>query len=334
MTDFIAELDALSLSLRLRRLSDRLLEDGRQVYTALGLPLEPSWYAPLMLLAEHEPLAVTELAGRLRLKHPTVITLARKLENAGLVVASADPGDARRRLLSLSTSARARLPELERVWAAFRGALEELVAEGAPGIVAELDALEALLTRHGLDARVLARHAASESAPRAPLVTSLAVRPTEARDREGILPLARALVDDANTYAFDPDVSDDALWAYWAPAAPGRGYVAEEGGALVGVVVIKPNHPGPGAHVANASYAVRADARGRGIGRSLGEASLEIAKELGYAAMQFNIVVGTNTAALRLWRALGFRVVGTIPDGFELPSGERVEHHILFRRLD
>ena len=102
---------------------------------------------------------------------------------------------------------------------------------------------------------------------------------------------------------------------------------------VVGMFVLRPNHPGPGAHVANASYAVRADRRGLGLGRAMGEASLERARALGYAAMQFNIVVSTNHAAVRLWRSLGFRVLGTVPGGFRLPSGERVDHHIIFREL-
>ena len=75
------------------------------------------------------------------------------------------------------------------------------------------------------------------------------------------------------------------------------------------------------------------DRRGLGLGRAMGEASLERARALGYAAMQFNIVVSTNHAAVRLWRSLGFRVLGTVPGGFRLPSGERVDHHIMFREL-
>ena len=97
--------------------------------------------------------------------------------------------------------------------------------------------------------------------------------------------------------------------------------------------VIRPNQPGPGSHVANASFAVRAGVRGLGLGRRMGEASLVLAAELGYSAMQFNIVVSTNVRALRLWRSLGFRVVGTVPDGFRLPDGTTVPHHVMYRAL-
>ena len=84
-----------------------------------------------------------------------------------------------------------------------------------------------------------------------------------------------------------------------------------------------------GAHVATASYMVAADARGRGVGRALVVDSLDWARESGYAAMQFNAVVATNTGAVKLYESLGFTVVGTVPRAHELPSGERVGLRIM-----
>jgi ribosomal protein S18 acetylase RimI-like enzyme len=89
------------------------------------------------------------------------------------------------------------------------------------------------------------------------------------------------------------------------------------------------NRPGPGAHVATASYMVAAEARGRGVGRALVVDSLDWARESGYAAMQFNAVVATNTGAVKLYESLGFTVVGTVPRAHELPSGERVGLRIM-----
>ena len=152
-------------------------------------------------------------------------------------------------------------------------------------------------------------------------------------DGEAVLHIAREPVRSADTYA--PDMEDDELWRYWCPlgAGPGAGFVAELVGQVVGTFVIRPNVPGPGAHVANASYAVRADVRGIGLGRQMGKASLSLAAELGYTAMQFSTVVSTNANAVHLWRSLGFRIVGTIPDGFRLPDASYVSHHVMYRAL-
>jgi GNAT superfamily N-acetyltransferase len=78
---------------------------------------------------------------------------------------------------------------------------------------------------------------------------------------------------------------------------------------------------------------VASEARGRGIGRALGEYALEWAREQGYASMQFNAVVESNVAAVRLWQVLGFQIIGTVPEAFEHRELGRVGLHIMYRRL-
>ena len=65
----------------------------------------------------------------------------------------------------------------------------------------------------------------------------------------------------------------------------------------------------------------------------LGEWALEWAREQGYAAMQFNAVVETNTAAVALWRDLGFTVVGTVPEAFDSATHGLVGLHVMHRYL-
>lgn len=334
--DFISSLGPLGLTLRLKRLSDRLAEDGRLLYEDLNVGLEPNWYALIALLHESEALSVTQAASRLRLSHPSVVATSRKLEHAGLLVTEADPHDGRRRMLRLSDEAKRKLPSYRKLWDAFAVELADLIEGSGTDLLAALDAIEAQLDERGLDQRVgqrleaPGRTAAKRSQRDVPVPE---IRPLDPRDRDAVLHISRELVRSADTYAFDPEIEEEELWRYWSPSPPGRGYVAELGGEVVGVFVIHPNHPGPGGHVANASYAVRADVRGVGLGRRMGEASLELATRLGFRAMQFNIVVGTNQHAVRLWRSLGFRIVGTIPEGFRLPDGRLVPHHIMHRSL-
>jgi GNAT superfamily N-acetyltransferase len=78
---------------------------------------------------------------------------------------------------------------------------------------------------------------------------------------------------------------------------------------------------------------VVSDARSRGIGRALGEYALYWARKQGYAAIQFNAVVESNHAAVRLWRSLGFRIIGTVPEAFQHPTVGRVGLHIMHRHL-
>jgi len=78
---------------------------------------------------------------------------------------------------------------------------------------------------------------------------------------------------------------------------------------------------------------VASAARGQGIGRAMAEHSLNEARRLGFRAMQFNFVVSTNESAIRLWKDLGFEIVGTLPGAFWHPEKGEIDAHVMFRSL-
>lgn len=160
---------------------------------------------------------------------------------------------------------------------------------------------------------------------------AIAIRLAEAGDADAIWPIFEEVVRAGDTYAFDPEIEREEGMAAWM--APGvRCYVAEAGGVVAGTYVLKPNQQGPGSHVANASFMVASSARGQGIGLAMGEDSLEEARRLGFRAMQFNLVVTTNEAAIALWRKLGFEVAGRLPGAFRR-GDEYVDALVMYRSL-
>ncbi len=115
---------------------------------------------------------------------------------------------------------------------------------------------------------------------------------------------------------------------------PGRTVVAvDDDGTVIGSAGTYPIHPGPGSHVANAGFVVHPQHRGKGAGRALCRYVLEQARIDGYRAMQFNAVVETNTAAVRLWRSFGFQILATVPGAFRHPVHGYVGLHIMHRAL-
>ena len=78
---------------------------------------------------------------------------------------------------------------------------------------------------------------------------------------------------------------------------------------------------------------VDVEAEGKGLGTMMCVHSQNIAKELGYKAMQFNLVLVSNKRALSLWTKLGFDTVGKIPKAFDHPKIGYVDALIMHKWL-
>ncbi|MEV4845362.1 GNAT family N-acetyltransferase [Micromonospora matsumotoense] len=159
------------------------------------------------------------------------------------------------------------------------------------------------------------------------------VRDFHEDDWPAVRAIVEAVVAAGDTFPYDPRWSTAALRDVWVERPPGRTTVAVVGNRVLGTAKMRPNRPGPGRHVATASFMVARNARGRGVGRALAEEALDWARDQGYAAMQFNAVVEGNEAAERLYRRLGFTVVGTVPAAFDHPTRGRVGLHVMHRFL-
>lgn len=96
---------------------------------------------------------------------------------------------------------------------------------------------------------------------------------------------------------------------------------------------LKPNQPGRGRHIANGGYMVHTAYKGKGIGKLIGQHSIQQAKMLGYEGLQFNAVVSTNLGAVKLWESLGFRIVGTNPNAFNHKLLGKVDTYTMFLDL-
>lgn len=137
-----------------------------------------------------------------------------------------------------------------------------------------------------------------------------------------------------DTYTYDRDLTEEQTRDSWLVPLPGRAFVAvDDDGRMLGTSKVTRNHGGGGAHIASASYMVAPGHHGRGVGRALGEHSLQWARAAGFRAMQFNAVVETNTRAVALWHSLGFATIATLPGGFEHPDQGFVGLHIMYREL-
>jgi L-amino acid N-acyltransferase YncA len=161
----------------------------------------------------------------------------------------------------------------------------------------------------------------------------MTIRTMTQDDWPQVWPFFDEIVQAGETYAYPLDLTSEEARGLWTAAPPGRTVVLEEDGQVLGSARMGPNRPGRGRHVGTASFMVSPAARGRGVGRRLGEHVVQWHREQGYRAIQFNAVVETNTAAVRLWTSLGFEVVGTVPEAFDSAAHGLVGLHVMHLRL-
>ena len=155
------------------------------------------------------------------------------------------------------------------------------------------------------------------------------IRPATDADWASIFPFFSAVVDEGETYAYPAGMSSDEAKALWL--GQHHVVVAEEEGVILGSATMGPNRPGRGSHVGTASFMVAGAARGRGVGRALGEHMLAWSTEAGFRAVQFNAVVESNLAAVHLWQSLGFAIIGTVPEAFDSRTHGLVGLHVMHR---
>jgi GNAT superfamily N-acetyltransferase len=162
------------------------------------------------------------------------------------------------------------------------------------------------------------------------------IRQAQPDDWASIWPFFQRIVTAEETYAYDPDIDKDSAERLWMQLEPPAHTVVavddtDPAKPIVGSATMYPNRPGPGSHIASASFMVDPDRHGKGIGRALGEYVIDWANRNGYRGIQFNAVVETNTAAVRLWQSLGFRIIGTVPGAFRSRKHGYVGLHVMFR---
>jgi ribosomal protein S18 acetylase RimI-like enzyme len=161
----------------------------------------------------------------------------------------------------------------------------------------------------------------------------MTIRRFQPFDWPAVWPILHATFRAGDTYAFDPQSGEAEIRRAWVEL-PAATYVAcADDGRMLGTYYIKENQPGLGSHVCNCGYVVAADAQGRGTATAMCEHSQREARAMGFRAMQFNLVVSTNTRAIRLWQRLGYDIVATLPGAFRHSRLGYVDALVMYKSL-
>lgn len=151
--------------------------------------------------------------------------------------------------------------------------------------------------------------------------------------RDAMAALFRELCRAGDALPFTEDTPDSLFDAMWL--APGvQSYLALADGEIVGMYKLNPNFPGRASHVGSATYLVRPDRQGKGIGGAMLRESIRQAGAAGFRSMQFNFVVSTNRPAVALYEKHGFRIAGILPEAFLHRELGYVDAYVMTRPIE
>ncbi len=159
------------------------------------------------------------------------------------------------------------------------------------------------------------------------------IRKYQDSDWKQLWPIIENVFRSGETYPFPPDTTEQEARVIWIKS-PQETYISiGENNEILGTYYIKPNQAELGAHVCNCGYIVAEVARGKGVASSMCEHSQQCAEDLGFKAMQYNLVVSTNVGAIHLWKKQGFHIVGTLPKAFKSLRFGYVDALVMFKEL-
>lgn len=288
-----------ALGSRLRRLGDRLAEDAAKVYDLFGLPIQPRWYPVLQTLADCQSESVSKIAEEIGQSHASVSQIAKEMERAGVIFSAKGEVDTRKSYLGLSETGLALVPRLREQMATVGVAARKLVDESQHNLWLALADCERALDQTNLLERVRSEKARSD----AERIEIIGFRPD----------LAEAfyrLNEEWITHYFEMEDSDrkQLLNPIDSIIEPGGDILfAMIGEDCVGTCALVPHGDGC---LELAKMAIVPNRRGLKLGRILGTAAIDRAKEMGAKRLYLESNRGL-VPAIRLYRSLGFvEVVG------------------------
>lgn len=299
MNEFFQKTGKVAIGSRLRMLSDRITDEATRIYGLYGAAVKPKWYPVFFVLNAEGEKTVTEIAEEIGHSHPSVSKILSEMEAAGLVKPVGGNADGRRKIVGLTSKGKRLAETVAALSGDVAAAVEKLSAQTRDDLWRAIEEWEFLLEEKPLFERV-----------------KEAKRARERRDVEivGYEPRFHSVFKKLNAEwiekyfrleAEDVEALDDP-----------KGHILEKGGHIfvalckgeaVGVCALK-KMDDPVFDFELAKLAVRADARGLGIGLLLGEAVIAKARELGGR----KIFLESNTVlvpAINLYKKLGFRKI-------------------------
>ena len=297
---FFPRVGPVAIGSRARLISEQLQYDARQINTIYGSNLKAKWFPLFYLLKLDGPLGVSELAQSIGQSHPAIVRMVNELVKEGLVHRKKDRADGRRSLVTLTPAGEQAASILgDLTIPDVATAVEEISAECTHDLWAALAEWETALARRSLLQRTLAIRKARTA-------SEVTIVPYVSRHQQAWHDLNEEWI----SQYFEMEPSD------YAALLDPQGHILDKGGAIL-IAEYQGRTVGTCALIAMdhadfdyelAKMAVSPTVQGLGIGFLIGQATLDLARQLGGNS----VYLASNkrlAPALSLYRKLGFEDV-------------------------
>lgn len=337
---------------------NELRRNARSVVRELGL-LNDAYFEIGVTLAERHLLieligcpspTMGEIAERLLLDKSTISRLIAKSVKKGYIRCVTDEKDKRKRFLEMTEKGKQTLNAFEPIAfnqtkQALLTLTEEEIETVYKGIALYAKGLRSSRIHEKLHIESLGSQNVEDGVNHCKKIESLAqisdrlhqmgyvLRPFNHEDEKELYEIFREVVDSGAQFPYGCNSIGEFHRQFFTPK--GQVYVCRTlEGKMIGGFYLRANFNGGSNHIANAAYMIHKKYRGKGVGSLLIKASLHFAKNLGFQAMQLNIVFSQNIVAVNLYKKLGFHIVGIIPQAMQAPEGHSQDGYVMHRKLD
>ena len=297
MQDFYEEVGKLALGSRLRRLSENILSQAKEIYKDYGIDLEPRWFPVFYVLSQEGSLTITDIAVRINHSHASVSQMVKEMKNRGLITINKDQLDGRKSNISLSIQGKGRSDKMSQLFPDVAKAVDNLLLDTTHDVWEAINELEYTLARKSLYTRVKEVRKQREA---------------ESVEIVDYSPEHGALFKELNYQWINKyfKVEDADVRSLEHPEEDilkkgGRIFMALYNGSVVGTVAMKKINEDK---FELAKMAVTEEARGRNIGWLLGMKVIEEAKAMGARSVYIESSTELKPA-INLYHKLGFKKV-------------------------
>ncbi|MBN2349225.1 MAG: MarR family transcriptional regulator [Bacteroidales bacterium] len=123
---FYRDTGLLILGTRLRRISEKFLNDVAVVYKTQGIDFETSWFPILYLLYKKGPQTLTDIARELEITHSAVSQMTGAIQSRQLVLIQSDNLDARKKVVLFSKKGHVLIEQAKPLWQALEKNLHSI----------------------------------------------------------------------------------------------------------------------------------------------------------------------------------------------------------------